>query len=281
MSNAFALSVGLRRGSYYQTGSNHGCRSVPGLIAACVPLPRGTGSLCQLQVFDSFSRPKLAMTGAGHKVESQECLAFQSSLPAPCPGSPVLGTPSLARASTTADGVAFEGIDGATAIFARIFHLPFLRLGVACGLGLISGTNSTIVWPFAENSSKAVRLRTCALHYLDASMQTRRIGYKRDTSGHGGVRGRPPYVALVPWSVPRQSPAASHRVEKHSAVLCRTKPGNRVANSSLSGVRADAWREGAALQGLQVAHPRPKEKSHSSRRMQLADSQYRSSPSGS
>lgn len=112
-------------------------------------------------------------------------------------------------------------------------------------------------------------------------MQTRRIGYKRDTSGHGGVRGRPPYVALVPWSVPRQSPAASHRVEKHSAVLCRTKPGNRVANSSLSGVRADAWREGAALQGLQVAHPRPKEKSHSSRRMQLADSQYRSSPSGS
>ncbi|KAL7799515.1 hypothetical protein V8C43DRAFT_231852 [Trichoderma afarasin] len=75
-------------------------------------------------------------------------------------------------------------------------------------------------------------------------MQTRRIGYKRDTSGHGGVRGRPPYVALVPWSVPRQSPAASHRVEKHSAVLCRTKPGNRVANSSLSGVRADALERG-------------------------------------
>ncbi|KAL7963943.1 hypothetical protein V8C34DRAFT_10493 [Trichoderma compactum] len=43
---------------------------------------------------------------------------------------------------------------------------------------------------------------------------------------------RSPYDALVPWSVPRQSPAASHRVEKHSAVLCRTKAGNRVANAN-------------------------------------------------
>ncbi|KAL6813359.1 hypothetical protein GGI42DRAFT_172671 [Trichoderma sp. SZMC 28013] len=36
----------------------------PWTIAACVPLPRGTGSPSQLQVFDSFSRPKLAVTGA-------------------------------------------------------------------------------------------------------------------------------------------------------------------------------------------------------------------------
>ncbi|KAL6702032.1 hypothetical protein J3F84DRAFT_22180 [Trichoderma pleuroticola] len=106
---------------------------------------------------------------------------------------------------------------------------------------------------------------------LTPPLQTRRIGDKRDTSGQGSVIARPPYVALVPWSVPRQSPAASHRVEKHSAVLCRTTPGNRVATSSLSGVRAGGClEEGAALKDCRLRSQGPRKKSHSSRRMQLS-----------
>ncbi|KAL7908880.1 hypothetical protein GGI35DRAFT_416806 [Trichoderma velutinum] len=138
-------------------------------------------------------------------------------------------------------------------------------------------THLTKLSASCQEQFQTFHVRTCALHYLDAAMQTRRIGYKRDTSYHGGVRVSPPYVALVPWSVPRQSQAASHRVEKLSAVLCRTKPGNRVA-SSLSGARADAWRGGPQDCRLRT---KDQGESHSSRRMQLAGSQYRSSPSGS
>ncbi|KAL6789375.1 hypothetical protein J3E68DRAFT_439520 [Trichoderma sp. SZMC 28012] len=265
MSNAFALSVGLRRGSYYQVWNLHKFSDEnPAQITAvarsldycglCSPTTRHRELVSAAGI--RFLQPSKAGNDR-RRPQGREPRMLSILIKSPCTvsgsprtGYPIPGPRQYKYGEVTCAAARLAKFLPRTCP-ARAQTRPSLSCGGKCHdsgiccVYCIYSTNSTIVWPC--KSSKAVRLRTCALHYLDASMQTRRIGYKRDTSGHGGVRGRPPYVALVPWSVPRQSPAASHRVEKHSA----------------------------------VAHPRPKEKSHSSRRMQLADSQYRSSPSGS